>query len=380
MGAAPILIVGAGIAGYTLARALRRRDATIPIGLLAAHDGDVYPKSALPYAMGANRRPVELVQATTRMMQDRLGITIHQHSPAHSIDIGASEVVLKTSRLPFGQLALALGAELPKPRLAGDAASRVLTVNRLSDYAYLHHQLQGVRSLVLIGASVPACEFANDLVSSGYTVTMVDPAPYPLADRIPTLAGQRLMARLAHAGVRMLMDDRVVQIDSRGDSGFVIRTAGGSELDADMVFAAPIPQARTELAAAAGIKVGKDGIRVSDRLLTSTSGIYALGACAALPGPIHAASVDAQAEALAATLLGTPTRPDPRPIPLRLNTPACAMVLMAPPHVPGEWHENANKRGVTALFHDMRGQLRGFVLEGGAVDSRDRWLAKLTIA
>lgn len=380
MSAAPILIVGAGIAGYTLARALKRRDATVPIGLLAAHDGDVYPKSALPYAMGVNRRPVELVQATARMMQDRLGITIYQHSPAHAIDIGASELVLKASRLPYSQLALALGAELPRPRLDGNAASGVLTVNRLSDYAYLHHQLQGVHSLVLIGSSVPACEFANDLVSSGYSVTMVDPAPYPLAERIPTLAGERLMARLAHAGVRFLLDDKVMRVDARGENGFIVRTAGGSVLEADMVFAAPMPRPRTELAAAAGLKIGRTGIRVSDRLLTSMPGIHALGACAALPGSIHTASIDAQAEALSACMLGTPTRPDPRPVPQRLNTPACALVLMDPPHIPGEWHESANRSGVTALFHDMRGQLRGFVLEGSAVDARDRWLAKLTVA
>jgi len=378
--AAPILIVGAGIAGYALARALRRRDTTIPIGLLAAHDGDVYPKSALPYAMGVNRRPVELVQATARMMQDRLGITIYQHSPAHAIDIAAAELVLKASRLPYSQLALALGAELPKPRLKGDAAAGVLTVNRLSDYAYLHHQLQGVRSLVVIGSSIPACEFANDLVGSGYSVTIVDPASYPLAARIPTLAGQRLMARLAHAGVRFLMDDKVIQVDRRGDQGFMVHTAGGSSLEADMVFAAPTPQPRTELAAAAGLKVVKAGIRVNDRLVTSMPGIHALGGCAALPGSIHTASIDAQAEALAASMLGTPTRPDPRPNPIRLNTPACALVLMDPPHIAGEWHENATSGGVTALFHDAHGQLRGFVLEGSAVEARDRWLAKLTVA
>ena len=111
------------------------------------------------------------------------------------------------------------------------------------------------------------------------------------------------------------------------------------------------------------------GIKVNERLTTSVPGIHALGACAALPGSIHTASIDAQAEALSATLHGTPTRPDPRPLPLRLNTPACAMVLMDPPRIHGEWHEKANRGGVTSLFHDRRGQLRGFVLEGSAVDA-----------
>lgn len=381
MSAAPILIVGAGIAGYTLARALRRRDATVSIGLLAAHDGDVYPKAALSYAMGVNRRPVELVQATAKMMQERLGITIYQHSPVHAIDVGASELVLKSARLAYRQLVLALGSELPRPRLDGTAAASVLTVNRLSDYAYLHHQLQGVHSLVIIGSSVPACEFANDLASNGFAVTLIDTPPYPLASRIPTLVGERLMTRLEQAGVRFLMDDKVLRIDRRGEEGFRVLTAAGSALETDMVFAAPMPQPRTALAEAAGLEIVRDaGIKVNERLTTSVPGIHALGACAALPGSIHTASIDAQAEALSATLHGTPTRPDPRPLPLRLNTPACAMVLMDPPRIHGEWHEKANRGGVTSLFHDRRGHLRGFVLEGSAVDARDRWLAKLTVS
>ena len=141
--AAPILIVGAGIAGYTLARALRRRDATVSIGLLAAHDGDVHPKAALSHAMGVNRRPVELVQATAKMMQERLGITIYQHSPSarHRRRCIGARAQERAPGLPPARPGTR--PELPRPRLDGTAAASVLTVNRLSDYAYLHHQLQG---------------------------------------------------------------------------------------------------------------------------------------------------------------------------------------------------------------------------------------------
>ena len=290
--------------------------------------------------MGVNRRPVELVQATAKMMQERLGITIYQHSPRHAIDVGASELVLKSARLAYRQLVLALGSELPRPRLDGTAAASVLTVNRLSDYAYLHHQLQGVHSLVIIGSSVPACEFANDLASNGFAVTLIDTPPYPLASRIPTLVGERLMTRLEQAGVRFLMDDKVLRIDRRGEEGFRVLTAAGSALETDMVFAAPMPQPRTALAEAAGLEIVRDAGIIRERAPHDerTRHPCARGLCST-SGSIHTASIDAQAEALSATLHGTPTRPDPRPLPLRLNTPACAMVLMDPPRIHGEWHE-----------------------------------------
>ena len=53
------------------------------------------------------------------------------------------------------------------------------------------------------------------------------------------------MTRLEQAGVRFLMDDKVLRIDRRGEEGFRVLTAAGSALETDMVFAAPMPQPRT---------------------------------------------------------------------------------------------------------------------------------------
>ena len=126
-----------------------------PIGLLAAHDGDVYPRRPVPRWAQTATVP-GLVQATAKMMQERLGITILPAQP-HSIDVGASELVLKARARPPVSSSWLL-APVPQPRLDGTATASVLTVNRLSDYAYLHHQLQVCHSLVIIGSSVPACE------------------------------------------------------------------------------------------------------------------------------------------------------------------------------------------------------------------------------
>ena len=114
-------------------------------------------------------------------------------------------------------------------------------------------------------------------------------------------------------------------------------------------------------------------------LRTSAEGIYAIGACASLPGLMRHASIEAQARALAETLCGRPAQPEIRPEPLRLNTPDARFVLFEPPVIAGEWQERATASGVSAAFVDLSGRLRGFALAGSAIEQRDAWMTRVAL-
>lgn len=73
------------------------------------------------------------------------------------------------------------------------AAKAVLSVNSHADYAVFHLQLHaqpGPKRVVMMGAGLIGCEFANDLGALGHQVTVVDPALSPIAAFLPTGASQ----------------------------------------------------------------------------------------------------------------------------------------------------------------------------------------------
>ena len=53
----PIVIIGSGMAGYTLLREFRKRDADTPVTVITADDGRVYSKPNLSNALAQRRMP-----------------------------------------------------------------------------------------------------------------------------------------------------------------------------------------------------------------------------------------------------------------------------------------------------------------------------------
>ena len=112
--AAPVVIVGAGLAAWTTARELRKRDAAVPIVLLTQDSGDFYAKPTLSNAFGQKRSPEQLVTTAAADMAANLQVQLHAHTTVQSIDTAARTLELVQSgavqTLAYRQLVLATGA------------------------------------------------------------------------------------------------------------------------------------------------------------------------------------------------------------------------------------------------------------------------------
>ncbi|MDR7307343.1 FAD-dependent oxidoreductase [Rhodoferax saidenbachensis] len=381
----PILIIGAGLAGWTTVREFRKLDTTTPVVLVTADSGDFYAKPTLSNAYAQKRTPAQLVSTPAAKMVETLNVTLLAQHRVESLDTAARSVVLghggQTQTLHYSRLVLATGAQPIRIPVGGTGADQVKSINNLDDFGAFHQAL-GVdpsaaepaapKTVLIMGAGLIGCEFANDLVHTGATVHVVDPGPRPLSLLLPAEAGDQLRTALEALGVVWHFGTTVTAVDGT-DSGLTVQLADGGVVSAHMVLSAIGLRADTALAAAAGL-VCERGIVVDDMLQTSALGVYALGDCAQYasagqrPLPYVMPIMNA-AKALAATLAGTPTALVFPLMPVSIKTPALPIVVAAAhPALAGAW-KAGDGEGIWQ-FTDGEGTQRGFVLTGKSTARR----------
>ncbi|CCG39585.1 FAD-dependent oxidoreductase [Magnetospirillum molischianum] len=361
-----VVIVGSGLAGYTFARELRRRDSAVQITLITADGGEAYSKPMLSAAFAQGKTHADLVQKAAALVASDLSIRVMTRHQVEMIHRDRRRLTLRRpdgtgTEIGYEQLVLAVGAD-PRPyRVEGSAAAGLFTVNDLDDYALWREALTPGARVLLIGAGLIGCEFANDLVTGGHAVTLVDPAPWPLGRLLPAELGIAMAAALAKAGAVLHLNRSVTAFTP----GLAVLD-DGTQIPFDRALTAIGLVPRTALAAAAGLAVMR-GIVVDRLLRTSDPSIYALGDCAETEvGPLpYIAPLLAEAKALAATLAGTETPLALPALPVVVKTPALpTTVCPPPPGAEGHWRVEGEGCDLKALFVGPDGQPLGFALCG----------------
>ncbi len=374
----PIIIAGTGLAGYNLAKEFRKLDKTQAVIMLTLDDGRNYSKPLLSTGFTKNKTADELAMADAATMAQQLDVNVRTEVGISAIDTEHSRVTLTNGEvLEFSQLVLALGAEVFRPALAGDAAEAPYSVNDLMDYGKFRLALEGKKEVAIIGGGLIGCEFANDLTNGGFSVTVIEPMGRPLPTLLPEAASKAVQQGLEAIGVKFCCGPKVTAVDHDGDQ-YRLTLTDAADIKADIVLSAIGLRPRTTLAQAAGLAVNR-GILVNRYFRTSCPNIYALGDCSEVEGNVmlYVLPLMAGARALAKTLAGTETAVAYGPMPVAIKTPACPVVV-APvaPNAEGDWEIEQDGLDVKAVFKDSSGSIRGFALTGAATSEKNA-LAKL---
>ncbi len=378
---APIVILGSGLAGYTLAREFRKLDAATPLVIVTRDDGAVYSKPMLSNALAGGRAAAALATADAATAASQLNATVMAQREVAAIDVAARALRFADGeRLGYAKLVLALGADPIRVPLEGDASGVVMQVNDLADYARFREAIEGAGHVTLLGAGLIGCEFANDLLASGRKVDAIDPGTWPLGRLVPEQVGRAFAARLVAAGVGLRLGTTATAVERRADGGLRVRLADGGTIDTDAVLSAIGLRPRTQLAQAAGLSINR-GIAVDRQLRTNAPEVYALGDCAEVAGQVlpFVMPLMNAARALAKTLAGEPTDVRYPAMPVVVKTPA-APLTVAPPATgaAGEWRFAEGEDGsLEATFVDAQENLLGFALLGGAPATRQALTKRL---
>ena len=366
-----IVIIGSGLAGYTVIRELRKLDKAIPITLVTREPGYFYSKPMLSTALASKKSAEQLQTTNAEGMAAQLEITIVGDADVSAIDTVSKTIKTSKGNITYGKLVLGLGSDQIRLPLQGNAANEVITVNDLEEYAQFRQAIEGKKRIAILGAGLIGCEFANDLVLGSYEVDVIDLAPQALGRLLPEAAAQALQSKLSEAGVRWHFTTTVQSIDRNGDS-LSITLANGSVISSDVFLSAVGLKPRLNLAKAAGILTGI-GITVNRQLETSAKNVYAIGDCAEVDGLVlpYVMPIMQAARTLAPNLLGQELALSYPAMPVMVKTPALPTIVSPPAKgTAGDWKVISIEDGLEARFESSDGKLLGFALLGTATAQR----------
>jgi len=366
-----IVIIGSGLAGFTVIRELRKLDKAVPITLVTREPGYFYSKPMLSTALASNKSAEQLVSTNAEGMATQLEITILDDLDVTEINTASQTIETSKGSIPYGKLVLGLGADQIRLPLQGNAAKEVITVNDLEEYAQFRKAIAGKKRIVILGAGLIGCEFANDLVLGSYEVDVIDLAPQALARLLPEAAAQALQTKLSEAGVRWHFGTTVQSVDRNGES-LTVTLANGTVITSDVFLSAVGLKPRLDLAKASGIATGT-GITVNRQLETSAKNVFAIGDCAEVDGLVlpYVMPIMQAARALAPNLIGQPATLTYPAMPVMVKTPALPTVVSPPAKgAVGDWKISTVEGGLEARFESSDGKLLGFALLGTATAQR----------
>jgi len=167
-----IVIIGTGLAGYTLAKAFRRLDQESQLSLITADEGSFYTKPLLSNALTQKKHPDDIPVFDASMMAQQLNANIHTFSPVRSIDIENKRVLFDEAHtdqkpIEYSHLVFASGALKNQLPVSQEFTTQIHSVNDLQDYKKFHAHIDGKKQIKIIGSGLVGSEFANDLANIG---------------------------------------------------------------------------------------------------------------------------------------------------------------------------------------------------------------------
>jgi rubredoxin-NAD+ reductase len=372
---ADVLIIGSGYAGWQAAEAIRAVSDEAVITLLTADDGTVYPKPALSMALGQNRTPDDIPEATANQKAAELNIGIKTKTKVMSINAARKKVMTTTGAFSYDKLIIATGAKALVPKIEGDAAHEVMTVNDLSAYKKFYDKLQSKKEVTLIGGGLIATELAEDLASYGVKVRIIVRGAHLMSQIMPEAIARRLEEKLLNRGVEIVFNSELKEMNFGEDGNYVLKTDQGETLASELVLAAIGLSPNIELAKKANLKTNL-GICIDEHCLTSDENIYAIGDCAEMDGVIQAylEPIRRQVKALASQLYSESEQTfKVLPTLIKTKTPSLSIMLSPPLQAThGLWETTLNVGDNQQLFYKVEQNVMGFALSGELVSSANK--------
>ena len=106
-----VVIIGSGLAGYNVARELRKADANVPIVVVSRDHAGFYSKPMLSNALAGKKTAATLVMKPAEKMADEIKARVIPNAMVTAIDGAGRKVTLASGETLETAIDSALGAE-----------------------------------------------------------------------------------------------------------------------------------------------------------------------------------------------------------------------------------------------------------------------------
>jgi 3-phenylpropionate/trans-cinnamate dioxygenase ferredoxin reductase subunit len=275
-----IVIAGASLAGAKAAETLRQEGFAGRVVLIGEERDRPYERPPLSKAYLRGDDDVVKIFVHDEGFYAEQRIDLRTSTRLKTIDPAKSQVVLDDGeRLTYHRLLLTTGATPRRLTVPGADLPGVHYLREVGDADRLAAAISHANRVVVVGAGWIGSEVAASARQMGREVAMVDPGAVPLAKVMGPEVGAVFRQLHASHGVELYLGTGVEAVVG-SETAEGVRTGDGRVIEADLVVAGIGVVPRTELAEAAGIRVG-NGIEVNEYLETSVPGIFAAGDVAA---------------------------------------------------------------------------------------------------
>ena len=281
--AEPIVVVGTGPVGVRVAQELTRIAPAQPVVVYGNEPSIPYNRVRLSSLLAGEMNLNALLAGQDLPAGPH--VTARLNCGVTAIDRERRAVIDAAGRAqPFWRLVLATGSRPLVPDIPGVGQDHVYVFRDLRDAERLCARRMRSRRTAVIGGGLLGLEAARAMQRFNTEVCVIEHAARLMPRQLDEAGAACLLDHVRRIGIEAVLGDPVRQVLGSG-AVTGLRLRSGREIECDTLIVAAGIRPNVELAAAAGLKVGR-GVRVNDFLQTSDPDIYAVGECAEHDGEV----------------------------------------------------------------------------------------------
>ncbi|MDN6730582.1 MAG: NAD(P)/FAD-dependent oxidoreductase [Atopostipes suicloacalis] len=272
-----VVIVGGSIAGYSLARQLRKNNYNKKITLIDGKNTLPYDRSKLSTTWMKDLDRIEPPLFQKRDFYIKEDIKVLLNTKVNKIDPENKVLELDSKEvIPYDKLVLATGSKLKKLEVEDSDAGGIFYLRDHEDAVEMKEWSKNIKDLVIIGGGFIGLELASSFSQVGLNVTVVEYEDYPMAQQLGVEVSKYFIKMHKEHGVHFLTGKaaKTFKKDQMGNLEKVITTEG-KEIPAQMAVIAIGVEANHSVNLP-GLAVDK-GVIINEYGETNIKDVYAIG-------------------------------------------------------------------------------------------------------